>query len=253
MGIYGGFAGVYDRLMDDFDYEGWADYYLEAMAREGASPLKTVCDCACGTGSMSVALARRGLRVTGADISAEMLQVAAAKARAAAQKIMFVKQDMCALSLPRPVDAVVCACDGVNYLTSPSRVRAFFEAAREALKPGGIIAFDISSRYKLERVIGNAFFGEERDDVAYLWANRWDPEKRTVKMDVTFFIRNEDGLYRRVNETHVQRAHEAEEIAGALRDCGFRGIKIFGDRTFQAPAENEERIHFFATRCENGE
>ncbi len=249
MGIYGGFAGVYDRLMDDFDYEGWADYYLEAMARTGASSIQTVCDCACGTGSMSVALAKRGLRVTGVDISAEMLEVAAVKARAAAQKIMLVKQDMCRLALPRPVDAIVCACDGVNYLTSVARVRGFFAAAHAALRPGGCLAFDISSRYKLETVVGNAFFGEERDDVAYLWSNRFDPEKRTVHMDVTFFIRTEGGLYQRVNEAHVQRAHEADEIAEALQGGGFRGIQICGDRTFGAPGAQEERIHFFAVRA----
>ncbi len=252
MGIYGGFAGVYDRLMDDFDYEGWADYYLEAIARAGVSP-KTVCDCACGTGSMSVALARRGLKVTGVDLSAEMLEIAGAKARASAQKIIFARQDMCHLALPRPADAIVCACDGVNYLTSMPRVRAFFEAARAALRPGGCLAFDISSRHKLENVIGNAFFGEERDDVAYLWSNSYDPEKRLVQMDVTFFIRNEGGLYERINEAHVQRAHEAGEIVEALQACGFRGIMVYGDRTFEAPGENEERIHFFAIRMDNGE
>jgi SAM-dependent methyltransferase len=247
MGIYGGFAGVYDQLMDDFDYEGWADYYLEAIARAGVSP-KDVCDCACGTGSMSVALARRGLRVTGVDLSAEMLEVASAKARAAAQKIMFVRQDMCRLALPKPVDAIICACDGVNYLATLARVRAFFEAAHAALKPGGCLAFDISSRYKLANVIGSAFFGEERDDVAYLWSNSYDAENRIIKMDVTFFIRNADGLYERVSETHRQRAHEADEIAELLQDCGFRGIKIYGDRTFEAPGAREERIHFFANR-----
>ena len=247
MGIYGGFAGVYDRLMDDFDYEGWADYYLEAIARLCDAP-NAVCDCACGTGSMSVALAKRGVRVTGVDLSAEMLEIAAAKARAAAQKIMFVRQDMCDLALPRPVDAIVCACDGVNYLTTPARLRAFFGAAHAALKPGGCLAFDISSRYKLSTVIGNAFFGEERDDVAYLWSNAYDAEKQIVRMDVTFFIRTEGGLYERVNETHTQRAHTADEIAQVLQACGFEGIQIYGDRTFDAPGEREERIHFFGLR-----
>lgn len=248
MGIYGGFAAVYDRLMDDFDYEGWADYYLEAAGRTSDLPIKTVCDCACGTGSMSVALAKRGLRVTGADISAEMLERAAIKARAAAQKIMFVRQDMCALSLPRPVDLIVAACDGVNYLTSPSRLDAFFRAAHEALRPGGCLAFDISSRHKLEEVVGNAFFGEEREDVAYLWSNRYDPEKRTVRMDITFFIRTPNALYERVNEVHIQRAHEIHEILDALRACGFGCINVYGDRTFAAPDKNEARIHFFAAR-----
>lgn len=246
MEMYGGFAGVYDRLMDDFDYARWADYYLELIARAGAEAAH-ICDCGCGTGSMSIALAKRGARITGVDDSVEMLEVASRKARAQAQKITFVKQDMCALTLARGVDAVIAACDGVNYLLSRERVRAFFTSAYRALKPGGCIAFDISSRDKLERV-GRGFFGEEREDVAYLWANAYDPGTRIVEMDLTFFIREADGRYRRVRERHRQRAHDAEELANALQECGFVGIHIYGNMTFDAPGEGEERIHFAAVR-----
>ena len=248
MEIYGGFAGVYDRLMDDFDYERWADYYL-AIVQRVCAPAHTICDCACGTGSMSIALARRGIAVTGVDLSADMLEVAARKARADAKKILFACQDMCALKLPRPVDAVIAACDGVNYLTTLDRVRAFFRAAHAAIRPGGCLAFDISSRHKLEDVVARGFFGEERDDVAYLWSNCYDPESRIVTMDVTFFIREEGGLYRRVNETHRQRAHDVDEIAEALRECGFSGITLYGDQTPDAPGADEMRIHFTAQRA----
>ena len=81
---------------------------------------------------MSTALAKRGIKVTGADISAEMLEVASEKARANALRILFTRQDMCQLKLPKPADAVIAACDGVNYLTTLDRVRAFFRAARAA-------------------------------------------------------------------------------------------------------------------------
>lgn len=42
MAAYDGFAGVYDLLMDDFDYPAWADYYLrllEGAGRAGADDL----------------------------------------------------------------------------------------------------------------------------------------------------------------------------------------------------------------------
>ena len=106
----------------------------------------------------------------------------------------------------------------------------------------------IRDRYKLESVIGNGFFGEERDDVAYLWQNRFDSESRTLNMDLTFFVREPDGRYRRFTETHVQRAHEPESICKALEACGFTEIRIYGDRTFTAPDDREMRIHFAARR-----
>ena len=248
MAAYSAFAEVYDALMDDVDYPGWADYYLKLLARKGVQP-RRLCDCACGTGSLSIQFAGRGIQVTGADISEEMLERAQVRAREAGVRAMFVRQDMCQLTLPRPVDAIVCGCDGVNYLLDDDRLNAFFARARESIKPGGALAFDISSAWKLEHVLGDGFFGEERDDVAYLWSNRFDPAARTVTMDLTFFVREPDDRYRRFTETHVQKAHEADHLAELLENNGFTAIEVFGDRTFCAPGPEEQRIHFVATRA----
>ena len=247
MAAYAGFAGLYDRLMDDFDYAEWAEYYLTLLDRAGVRPA-ALCDCGCGTGSMTVEFAARGIRATGADISPEMLEQAAEKARRRGVPVSWTCQDMTDLRLPKPVDALVCACDGVNYLTSLARVESFFRAAFRALRPGGALAFDISSRYKLEEEMGDAFFGEERDDVAYLWENRLDAQRHIVTMDITFFAREESGLYRRIVERHTQRAHSAQEIAAALAASGFEKTEVFGDRKLAAPGPEELRLHFLARR-----
>jgi len=247
MPAYEAFAGLYDALMDDVDYDAWAEYYIDLIGRMGVAP-RTLCDCACGTGSMSVRFARRGLRVTGVDLSGDMLELARQKAMKFGVQAMFVQQDMCALTLPRPVDALVCACDGVNYLLDDDRLRAFFTRAGRFLKPGGALAFDISSPYKLRHTLGNNFFGEDRDDVAYLWSNRFDEETETVTMDLTFFNREGDGRYRRFDELHVQKAHEPGHLLALLAECGFAGAKAFGDRRFDAPLPDEPRIHIAAIR-----
>ena len=75
---YGQFAALYDPLMREVDYDGWAAY-LASFLPAGIA----VADCACGTGEITVRLARLGFRMTGVDISPAMLEVAAAKARKA--------------------------------------------------------------------------------------------------------------------------------------------------------------------------
>lgn len=247
MTAYGAFAQIYDALMDDFDYPAWADYYVGLLERAGVRP-KTLCDCACGTGSLTVEFAKRGMRVTGADLSGEMLEVAAEKARENGVAAMFVRQDMCALTVPRPVDAMVCGCDGVNYLLTEERLSAFFDHAHAAIRPGGALAFDVSTLHKLRDVLGNGFFGEEREDVAYLWSNAWDDGKSTVRMDLTFFQREKSGLYRRFSETHVQRGYDAETLIQCLEKSGFRVLGVFGDQTFEAPGAEEMRMHLLAAR-----
>ena len=245
MDAYRGFAAVYDLLMDDFDYPAWAAYYLTLLRRTGAE-VRTLCDCACGTGALTVEFARAGLRVTGVDISPDMLEMAAEKARGSGAQVQFVCQDMTKLRLPRPVDAIVCGCDGINYLTTEAQVHAFFQAAHAALRPGGALAFDISSPYKLRQELGDSFFGEERDEVAYLWQNSLEGD--VVTMDLTFFLRESDGRYRRVTETHRQRAHEPEQLRHMLEACGFGAVEIFGDQSFVAPGPEEKRIHLLAVR-----
>ena len=248
MAAYSGLAGWYDILMDDVDYSAWADYYLALLRRAGVTPAR-LCDCACGTGAMSAQFAARGIRVTGVDISGEMLEAAQRRAREIGVQAMFVKQDMCALRLPRPVDALVCACDGVNYLLDDARLTAFFQSARAALRPGGALAFDISSAHKLKNVLGDNFFGEDRDEVTYLWFNRFDSAANTVNMELSFFAREADGRYRRFDETHVQKAHDPERLRTLMTESGFKDIEIFGDKTLEAPGTDESRIHFLAVRA----
>jgi len=67
-------------------------------------------------------------------------------------------------------------------------------------------------------------------------------------MDLTFFIRNEDGLYERVTENHRQKAHDPAHLKEMLEAAGFSRVRIFGDRTFEAPGDEELRVHICAVR-----
>ena len=105
--MYEGFARIYDRLMANFDYPAWTDYYLALIGRYGGERPQTACECACGTGSMALELFERGISVIGVDLSGQMLAVAQDKARARGISMPFVMQDMQNLSLPRPMDAIL--------------------------------------------------------------------------------------------------------------------------------------------------
>ena len=90
--MYQAFAELYDELMNDVDYEGWADHYTRLLSIYGVREGK-ICECACGTGGLTIPLFRRGFQVTGADVSQEMLWQAAQKSRKQGASIPFVRQD----------------------------------------------------------------------------------------------------------------------------------------------------------------
>lgn len=246
--MYGRFAAVYDRLMADVDRGAWADYILGLLP-----PGKlAIADAACGTGALTLSLAKAGHALTGLDASEEMLAIAGEKARLARLAIPFVRQRMEELSLHRKVDAIVSACDGVNYLASRGTADAFFRAARENLRPGGLLLFDISSRYKFSKILANNTFAQDEESAAYIWKNEYDEASRLIRMDVTFFERMGDGRYERFSETHVQRAYSQRELTNALARAGFCDIRVYEAFTRDEPRKESERLQYVAAVPERG-
>ena len=118
MSAYDALAASYDGLTWDVPYEEILAYLQALLKRHGASP-KSVLDLACGTGSLAVLLAEAGYRTLAADASEEMLAMAYDKASDLPDPPFFICQRMEALTLPEPVDWVVCCLDSLNYLTDP--------------------------------------------------------------------------------------------------------------------------------------
>ena len=59
---YAVFAQYYDDLTQNVEYVKWADYLLELLKRLGHQPGLTV-DLACGTGTLTLELCRRGVDI----------------------------------------------------------------------------------------------------------------------------------------------------------------------------------------------
>lgn len=230
--------------MADVDYDGWARY-IAGFIGNGA----TVLECACGTGEISLRLARTGFSVTATDVSEDMLMIASEKQRLAGlamSGLRFVRMDMREISSHKKVDCVIACCDGVNYLTSAQDLSAFFSGAASVLKPNGILLFDISTRYKLSTVLGNNCFSDNGRDAAYIWQNSYDERSKLIEMELTFFKRKGE-LYERFDETHIQRAHSVREIGARLKEAGF-AFEAYSCFTKDPPAETDERIQFIARK-----
>ncbi|MCE5189095.1 MAG: methyltransferase domain-containing protein [Eubacteriales bacterium] len=245
---YGKFAEVYDLLMQDVPYAAWSRYLTGLLSAHGVAPGDRVLDCACGTGAFAIRFAQAGYSVTGCDRSPEMLAIAQEKARKAGLSIPFVQQDMRELDLHRPVSAVNCACDGVNYLLANEDTAAFFGSANRALIPGGLLLFDVSSAYKLEHILGGHTFGDDTKGCTYLWRNHFDPNSCLLEMKLAFFRTKESGEYSRFDERHIQRAHTVEELRAALRLAGFEIEEVFGWPGREEPKPESERIQFVAKK-----
>ena len=246
--MYTAFAHVYDSLMDSVDYAAWAAHYRALMALCGVPEKGRLVECACGTGNLTIPLRQSGLQITGMDLSEDMLAVAMDKARKAGLTIPFVRQDMRALAVPRRVDCVLSTCDGVNYLTSPDQVRAFFQAAYAALRPGGALIFDVSTPEKLTKTLGNQTLFSDDEQISYIWRNHFDEKTACVTLALSVFAKRPDGAYDRLEERQVQRAHSRAELRAWLKEAGFSQIRFFGRLRMTPPRPGDDRWHVAAVK-----
>ena len=240
MNAYHALAYSYDRLTNDVDYTAVVDFYDRILSREGCKP-RTAVDLACGTGSVALLLAKKGLTVTAVDLSEDMLCVASQKAMEEELSVRFVCQNLRDFRLPRAVDLAVCALDSLDYITDPADCEKAIHRVYKALNPGGCFIFDVNTPEKLRAMDGQVFVDED-DDVFCLWRGEFDPETNICSYGMDLFQREGDA-WRRSFEEHREYAYSAEQLTGWMRDAGFTAIEVFADRRFEPPAEGEQRIY----------
>jgi SAM-dependent methyltransferase len=245
MNAYQNLAASYDRLTNDVDYESWVDFAHAILEKEGLKP-RTVADLACGTGSATRILARRGYQVTAVDLSEEMLTEAMDKCADLEQLPVFVHQNLARLRLPRAVDMAVCFLDSLDYILDPADCAAAIRQTYKALNPGGIFIFDVNTPEKLRAMDGQVFLDED-DDVYCVWRGEFDEETNICSYGMDLFQRQGETWLRSFEE-HREYAYSIGQLKGFLKDAGFTRIEVYADREFCAPRPGEQRIWFKARK-----
>ena len=247
MTSYGPLARRYDALTWDVDYGAWADYLEKHFARSG--PVRSVVDLACGTGSLTAMLARRGYALTGVDLSPDMLAAAADKCGALDPPPLLLCQDMSRLRLLEPADAVVCCLDSLNYVTRPDAVRRTFRRVLEALRPGGLFLFDIRTPEMLRGMDGQVCL-DETEDTYCVWRGDFSSKRNILTYEMDLFFDRGDGAWTRAGELHQEYAYQPAELARWLSEAGFEKIRQYGNLVFRAPKPEEDRVFFAARKQE---
>lgn len=240
MDAYHALASSYDRLTNDVDYQSVVTFYFDILNNEGYAP-RTAVDLACGTGSVALLLADRGLEVTAVDMSEDMLCVASQKAQEQDKHILFVRQSLEKLHLPRGVDLAVCALDSMDYILDPEQCSEAIHRIYRALNPGGYFIFDVNTPEKLRAMDGQIFIDED-DDVFCLWRGEFDETTNICSYGIDLFQRYGE-LWHRSFEEHREYAYTREQLIGYLKQAGFTGVQVF-----DAPGQEGQRIYLKARR-----
>ena len=255
---YEAIAHVYDKLNAEIDYAAWADFVERCFDRFLPHRPELLLDLACGTGSMTLELAKRGYDMIGVDGSADMLSEAFSRA-IDAPTVLWLHQDMRAFELYGTVGAVTCCLDSLNYLLSPDDLQKTLSCVHNYLDPGGLFLFDMNTPYKFQSIYGsNAYVledelvygagtdAEERVPVYCGWQNTYHPDTRICDFDLSLFEELPDGNYRRDDEHQQERCYTMEEILNALKASNLELLGVWSDFQFSTPTDTTERWYFAA-------
>ncbi len=254
MEMYRDFAAVYDTFMDNTPYEFWGErldglirkYGVSKPERDAEDVMDSernlVVDLGCGTGTLTELMYRKGYDMIGVDRSESMLNAAMEKKDRSGSEILYLQQDMRELDLYSTVGTVFSVCDSLNYILEEEELLTVFSLVENYLFPGGLLIFDFNTDYKYREVIGNVTIAENREDCSFIWENIYDIEEEINEYDLTLFVRETDGRFRRFTETHLQRGYTSEQMSSLVRKAGLEILEMTDADTDKELRPESERV-----------
>lgn len=212
---YSSIAKFYNRLADR-DYNAYYEFVKNDIKGD-------VVELGAGAGRFTSKYIDKVSTAVLVDSSSEMLNELSANLKKYRLKSRVILADASEFAPHNKVDTVLAVCDVFNYVKDVDRL---IERISSYLKPNGALIFDISSKYKLQEVIGNNVFFEDYDDVTYLWTNKLIDDR--VTMDITVFERDGE-VYRRADETGIQYLIDRESVEQALIKYGYEFTVVDAD------------------------
>lgn len=181
-------------------------------------PGARILDVGCGTGRHAIALAKRGYRVTGIDISAGMLAVARMKTEELGLDVEFLRADARDFRFDEPFDVALCLCEGAVGLIEQGQ-----DAEEHDLAIFGHIAASLKANAPFVMTAMNAYAVIRQMSDERVIEGRFNPATMVSNYEDDWQL--PEGPRRM---TIYERLFIAPEMVRLLRQSGFVVDNVFG-------------------------
>jgi 2-polyprenyl-3-methyl-5-hydroxy-6-metoxy-1,4-benzoquinol methylase len=139
MSTFLNYSKYYDLLYKDKNYQAEADF-ITSLIKKFKPHAKTILNLGCGTGNHDLLLANSNYKVTGVDLSENMISIA--KQKNSHDSCTYIKGDAKEVILNQKFDVVISLFHVLSYQNKNNDVLQFFNTIEKHLNNDGIAIFD---------------------------------------------------------------------------------------------------------------
>jgi SAM-dependent methyltransferase len=251
MQAYGkGFARVYNARWGGFARRAAPlieTYYAGTPLGGREHSLLDVC---CGAGHLLPHFLEHGYRVTGVDLSPDMLGWARANTAPYVESGLarFVAADAATFSLDDRFGLVVSTYDALNHLPDAGALAECFRHVRAVTIEGGHFVFDLNTRAGLHS--WNSIHVDDAPDMLLVNRSIYDEAAGRAYARLSGFVADDRGVYERFEQLVYNTAFDVEAVRRLLLDTGWDAAHVARLDDLAHPIadpEGEQRAWFVAS------
>ena len=238
-------ADFYDVEFGSRDFE--IPFFLAQSLKAGGPVLEV----ACGTGRITLPIARAGVDITGLDVSRPMIEQARNKSHAEGLLIDWLEQDCREMRLPREYALIFSATNAMQHLHDLNSVCAFLRSARNALRPEGCLILDVFNpdpaklaRSEAERYLHKTFQTSDGTEVRVQVASRYHSHTQILHFNLSYSTGNRLLRTKSVN----MRCFYPEELLALCRWNGLDVVNRIGNYDGSSFGEGAPKQILFCKR-----
>jgi len=235
----------YNLLYQDKDYFAEAEYVYNNLSTY-LPKLKNILELGLGTGIHASLLQKKGLCVTGVELSEDMAQQAREKG------IECYVDDCSEFNLDKKYDAVISLFHVISYVTENDKLLKTFQKVHAHLNPGGIFLFDVwysPAVYNLKPETRIKRIENDEINVIRLAEPVMHYNSNIVDVNYEMLIEEkQSGKISRIKETHPMRHFSFPEIQLLASLNGFKLLKTEEWMTEKEPSEKTWGVCFILKR-----
>lgn len=234
-------ADIYDGMNTHIDD---LQFYKRWMPKDKGARILELC---CGTGRLTIPIAKDGYNISGVDYTSSMLEQAKVKASEAGLEIEFIEADIRALDLQKKYDLIFIPFNSIHHLYRNEDLFKAFNVVKNHLKEGGLFLLDCFNpniQYIVEnetkQIVVAEYTTRDGREISIKQVMQYERKTQINRIEWHYFI---NGKFDSIQNLDM-RLFFPQELDSYLECNGFKIIHKFGGFEEEAFYDNSEKQIF---------